>query len=403
MYSIGVSSNLISWRYVDWFRSYSTVGELNWLVLDPSQESRFFRVARVTPDNDDFANRIMLTGRVFTFSGFVGDSRFEPDDPFVPCPGHMGVWYSWTAPAAGRVLFRVDSSDPEAGTYVGGFNSVWEGTNLSTLEFVADAHNSTNFAVNFDTIAGKTYELAVNAYQNPLGPGRFTAHWIFSVWPEITLLTPTNTMRFVAPAAIPLRVQTSDVDGEVVRVDYATDGGAFRLTSTNAPFSGTFTNVTAGFYTILATATDDLGVSTTTSVNIHVVPANDDFTNRIAVTGTNLLLRGGNSAATREPVEPFHAGLAGQNSVWWSWTAPRSGPVTIATTPTSLDPLLAVYTGGTLASLSLVAADHVSGGTGRSTVSFNAVAGTAYQIAVDSKSAPPFTFTGTVRVTVIMP
>ena len=258
--------------------------------------------------------------------------------------------------------------------------------------------------VEFDAVAGKTYELAVNALQQLDTPGGFTAHWVFSVWPEVALLSPTNTMRFIAPAIIPLKVQTSDVDGEVVRVDYSTEGGAYRLTSTNAPFNAVFTNVTAGFYKIFAMATDDLGVSVTNGgVDIHVVPANDDFTNRIAVTGTNLLLRGGNNAATREQDEPLHAGLPGQNSVWWSWTALSSGQVTIATTPTTLDPLLAVYTGNSLATLTLVAADHISGGSGRSTVSFNAVAGTAYQIAVDSNYSPPFTFTGTVRVSVTMP
>ena len=46
-------------------------------------------------------------------------------------------------------------------------------------------------------------------------------------------------------------------------------------------------------------------------------PANDDFTNRIALSGTSVSATGSNVAATVEPGEPGTS-----PSVWWTWTAP---------------------------------------------------------------------------------
>ena len=70
-------------------------------------------------------------------------------------------------------------------------------------------------------------------------------------------------------------------------------------------------------------------------------------------------------------------------SVWWSWVAPASGPVTISTVGSTFDTLLGVYTGTNVATLTLVASDDDSGGNTTSLVTFNATAGTEYAIAVD--------------------
>ncbi len=45
-------------------------------------------------------------------------------------------------------------------------------------------------------------------------------------------------------------------------------------------------------------------------------PANDRFSNRIAITSTNIIVMGSNVAATKESGEPNHAGNLGGSSVW---------------------------------------------------------------------------------------
>jgi len=98
--------------------------------------------------------------------------------------------------------------------------------------------------------------------------------------------------------------------------------------------------------------------------------------------GTNVTVYGSNAGATREPGEPYHDGFYGGKSVWWSWTAPSSGTVTLAANTSTVQyPILAVYTGTQLSTLSSVAGTR--GNSYYALVSFSAVSGLTYQIALD--------------------
>ncbi|MDP2139149.1 MAG: immunoglobulin domain-containing protein, partial [Candidatus Didemnitutus sp.] len=117
------------------------------------------------------------------------------------------------------------------------------------------------------------------------------------------------------------------------------------------------------------------------------VPANNNFANAttISLSSGSTQLTGTNVAATAEAGEPTHATEPARRSVWWKWTAPSSGSMTITTLGSNFDTLLAVYTGASVSSLTQVAAnDDVQNGIIRtSTVTFNALSGTTYAIAVD--------------------
>jgi len=75
----------------------------------------------------------------------------------------------------------------------------------------------------------------------------------------------------------------------------------------------------------------------------------------------------------------------GGKSLWYSWTPTSTKQVTFDTLGTDFDTLLAIYTGNNLTNLSLVASnDDIAGANNRqSKVTFNAVNGTAYRIAID--------------------
>jgi hypothetical protein len=92
---------------------------------------------------------------------------------------------------------------------------------------------------------------------------------------------------------------------------------------------------------------------------------------------------GSNATATGEPGEPLHADKPGGKSVWFAWVAPAKGIATFSTRGSSFDTLLAVYTGAALNNLQKILFDEDRGGFFTSTATFNAVAGTAYLIAVD--------------------
>ena len=114
-------------------------------------------------------------------------------------------------------------------------------------------------------------------------------------------------------------------------------------------------------------------------------PANDDFAGQ-GIGGASGTVFGSNTNATAQPGEPAPVSSA-DTSVWYSWTAPESGPTTLNLRDASFDTTLGVFTGNNVAALSLVAANDDSNGTLQSKLSFNATAGTTYRILVDGFAA----------------
>lgn len=115
------------------------------------------------------------------------------------------------------------------------------------------------------------------------------------------------------------------------------------------------------------------------------VMLNDDFADRIRITGTTASLGSSTSGASFETGEPDLFGASLQRSVWWTWTAPASGNVTFTTQFSSYNAAIGVYTGSVVNSLTQVVRHLPANGQGASefgTVTFNAVRGTTYQIAV---------------------
>jgi hypothetical protein len=113
-------------------------------------------------------------------------------------------------------------------------------------------------------------------------------------------------------------------------------------------------------------------------------PANDMFAAPTVVSGIPTTVTGSNVGATGEPGEPAHAGEEPSRSAWWVWSSPVSQEVIIDTLGSGFDTVLGVYTGLRVDALSEVAAnDDIDDDVLASRVSFQAVEGTTYYIAVD--------------------
>jgi len=109
-------------------------------------------------------------------------------------------------------------------------------------------------------------------------------------------------------------------------------------------------------------------------------PANDNFAQRLLLTGCSLDITGTTVSATREPGEPGHGTDAAARTVWYSWTAPASGTVQLETSDGgNPDLALGIYAGSSLWNLIPVT-------TGFSSAAFYALAGTTYQVAVAGPS-----------------
>jgi thiol-disulfide isomerase/thioredoxin len=121
-------------------------------------------------------------------------------------------------------------------------------------------------------------------------------------------------------------------------------------------------------------------------------PANDMFANATVIAGTNIVVNGNNVEATRESGEPYPAGVWSGGSVWWSWTAPVSGTVTISTAGSSFDTVLGLYAGSSVSALTEVDSnDDENYGAGISTSKLTALvdAGQTYRIVVAGYGQAP--------------
>src|SRR6478735_7447268 len=101
--------------------------------------------------------------------------------------------------------------------------------------------------------------------------------------PTVTLTQPASGATFTAPATVSFAANASDSDGSITKVEFFT--GATKLgEDTTAPYSFTWTGVTAGTYTVTARATDQLGFTTTRAPATITVKATTNTPPTAAIT-----------------------------------------------------------------------------------------------------------------------
>ena len=82
--------------------------------------------------------------------------------------------------------------------------------------------------------------------------------------PSISLTSPSPGAAFTAPATISIAASATDTDGTIAKVDFFA-GSTLLGTDTTAPYLLSWSNVSAGTFTLTARATDDDGAATTSS------------------------------------------------------------------------------------------------------------------------------------------
>ena len=374
------------------------------------------------PGNDNFANALALAGaNVATAGRNLGATAQAGEPAHAGSAAARSVWWAWTAPAAGVVIASTAGSDFDT------VLAVYTGTDVAALTPVAsdDQSGGTNTSrLTFTASAGTIYRIAVDGYLGAVGNIALalqqgaTASGNDAFANAITLTgasvttTGGNTnataeagepahagytarksvwWQWTAPFSGRAQIDTIGSDFDTVLAVYS--GASLASLNTEAMDddsggAGTSRAVfTATAGTVYRIAVDGYGGAegtVTLHVNVsNIAPGNDDFANRATLTGTSFSTNAANVNASAEANEPNHAGRTATKSLWWKWTAPADGRVTIRTAGSSIDTVLAVYTGASLATLSVVAANDDARDTSTSAVTFSAVAGTTYQIAVD--------------------
>jgi hypothetical protein len=375
------------------------------------------------PANDNFDQRIDL-GEGFTpaASGSNLEATEEPGEPSHAVRGvGATVWYGWTPPATG--VFRWETCTADFWNMI----RVYSGESVSTLGEGLLGPNRCNAPSAHTRLLtatkGAELKIAIEGVGNDDGAstqGTFS----FSLVPTDDIFSASTDLgnANTAEATGYIEGYTKEA-GEPVHA--GRDGRHSKWYSWTAPSTDRYVIdlCDSGFDTLL-------GVYTGSSVDALTPVASDDdgcfsqsrlvleaiegTTYRIAVGGGDNLfdpsvslklwrvlhdrfddamdLGSGATAgaeadtlyATKEAGEPEHAGNVGGASAWFSWTSPVTDQVTLDTcdSPPPFDTLLAVYTGSAVSSLTPVASNDDECSL-RSALTFNAVEGTTYRIAVD--------------------
>jgi hypothetical protein len=309
------------------------------------------------PTNDNFANRTRLTGaRTHVIANNYAAS-IEPGEPDkMGNPGGSSIWYTWTAPASGRVTLSTNNIPPYLPP------SYYENHAGVVSEFqtlYGDAGIMEWFGVS-DTFIGIAGFISCGdaVDQTPPPPPYFPVLAAYT-GTNVAALTPANCQ----PVALPGFSNAIEFD--------ALKGHACQI-AVDGNMGTTGSNI---LYLALTTPA-----------------ANDTFAHRIPLHGIYVVVSGYNAGAVAQPGAPaLGNGSTGRIS-WWSWTAPVSGTVSIDLTGSDFAFPAAVFTGSALNRLKLVAA-------GAGGLSFHAAAGQTYQIAVGDAAGQ----TGAIAMTLLAP
>ncbi len=392
------------------------------------------------PSNNCFATPIAASGSSYQNTQSTSGATTESGEP-APC-GNIGatVWYTYAPAASGTITVETTGSNYD--TVVASYT----GSTLGTLTNVAcnDDISSTNTAskITFSGTSGTTYRIQAGGYN--AATGSLTLKITGPSGTPSCSGGPSNNCFSSPIAASGSSYQnTQSTSGATTESGEPAPCGSIGATVwyTYAPsLSGTITIETTGsnFDTVVAAYTgstlsgltnvacnDDISStntaskitfsgtagttyriqaggyqSATGSLTLKITgpasctgPSNNCFSTAIAMTTKPYTNTQSTSGATLETSEPRPCGSIGA-TVWYTYTPSVTGTITLTTSGSSYDTVLAAYTGSSLTSLTNVACNDDTGGTLQSQISFTATAGVTYRIQAGGYNSA----TGTLKI-----
>lgn len=394
----------------------------------------------VRPSNDSFTNRIALSSAAPSISGSNREATVDPGEAMHGGnPGGSSVWYSWIAPKDGTVDVKVN------GLGIVPLTEVYKSLTSTTLFSVSREFefDSTNFIARttFDAAANESYSIAVDSlvgssgdfnlrltYQPPPANDSFANRIKLSgdtisitgtnlaatkepgepkhaqnpggksIWYSWT--APKGGTVLLAVAATNFFPLTDVYTGTSVSTLAVVPGRDFSLDMTNRVMTLNFEAVANREYAIAVDGFAGQAGPFAFTLKYPPPPANDNFVNRVPLSGASLTVMTSNLYATKEPGEPDkHAGVASSRSIWFSWMAPVSGPVAMTLTGrgTEFIPWAGAYTGNSLTNLTNAPAlaERFDTNSLMTKLTFNASAWTTYALAIDgfNNRSGPISFT----------
>ena len=368
------------------------------------------------PPNDAWTNRTVLPAGSFLLEGSTRLASAESHDANW---GSRTLWYEWT-PAVEGVL--------ELPVYVGANQAYWNQVLVFNAPGATRAlrswtgPNSQQFIRVFPTT---NYFLAVNGadpFAFPEAGGNFLVRGSFS--PRHPHESPTNALvvsgkkvelmgdwegtvpgtppflllnanRYVwfewtAVESGPVCLAFDERHPLTVTVFPAEGGGNSFIATQNQPGQWAFTAVAGRRYLIALGSPNQTPNRFLGQLQQLSAPENDLFERSESIQGTQARLRGTLFGSGQEPGEPAFPPAANPGaSVWWTWTAPRSGWVSLRH---SDQVRLQIFTGSDVRQLVPVPSEGPEPFGSEWETRFEADAGMTYHLAVYGSGLQPFLF-----------
>jgi dipeptidyl aminopeptidase/acylaminoacyl peptidase len=404
----------------------------------PDAEPATAQVA--APVNDNLAAARLISGLPGTTTGSNIGATKEANEPYHAYNrGGASIWYKWQAPSTRTVDFSTEGSNFD--TLLGVYRLV----NNKLVEVTSNDQASPTLSTSratFDAVAATVYYIAVDGYHDGFitATGNVTLKWSVTPRPANDSFSAAQLLAATTAGSVAGTNRGATIENYEPYHAY-NDGGKSVWYKWQAPASGSIEFSTAGsdFDTLVGVYTGatisaltgvanndeedfNAGIHTsrvvfnaTAGVVYYIAvdgyhdgysadwgnitlkwkagpppPSNDAFSTAQIITGDEGLIKGSNWLATKQTGEPNHAQNPGGKSIWYRFQAPGSGQVSFDTLGSSVDTVMAVYTGTSVGALSLVTSNddaNVSAGIWTSRVSFQATVGVVYYIAVDAWDA----------------
>ena len=307
------------------------------------------------PSNDNFANAIILTGSAGTVDGTTVDATIESGDPcgFSPGSGSGSVWYTWTPPLSGALLF---SGSGFLTNY-----TIYTGTSLSSLASIEGGQFSCNVYV--DVRAGQKLYIEMSSMSGYAGS--FSIGWQISPPPvndgfanaialtgssgnaQGTTVGETSAVWYswTPPASGAFIFNLSGMYNTHLTVYSGTDPAALtRMGETDTAWGGQLqVNGTAGqpvrisVKAVFADAEDSFNFGWQT----FTPPANDNLADATLISGSTGAISGNNTYASVDPGDSWYL----DNSVWFAYTVPQTAIYQFALLPGSAPRDVFIYSG----------------------------------------------------------
>jgi len=325
--------------------------------------------------NDTCSNATAITTTSYSTIVTTTAATTDSTDPAPGCGnGSRGrsVWFRFTAPSNGTLTANTlgSSYDTILATFTGScgaFSSVSGGCN-------DDAAGTLQSQVSFTATAGTTYYFMPTSYSGNGG----SLHFQLSFQGVGNTATPMATWTPRPPTATFTPAPPTATFTQTSPPTATFTAGPPTATFTFAPPTSTFTPAppTPTFTHAAPTATSPA--------------SNNDFcVDATVVTGTSYTNTMSTTTATTDTTgDPFPScgNRSRGRSVWYRFTAPSSGTVTVNTRGSDYDTILSAYTGtcGAFAPVSNGCNDDITPSIPQSQVSFAVTAGSTYYFMVTS-------------------